>query len=252
MQDRVTDVLTQRAALDRGAGTAIAISLLLHGGLTALAVYAATHSIAPKPATSVQIQFAPMQPAQSAPAARRTPAPKLEEPQPAKVEEPKAKIEEPKPAVPPPQKPPEKNAVPFSPFGRSTKKGTENAEPKAAPPVQAPATGTAPPAGPEVPVGGAGVTGLEGGDFPYTLYIEGMQRKIGSNWFRPAIATGTPVIVYFRIQRDGTISEARVETSSGNGTVDRAALSAVRSSTPLNPLPFNYNGTYLGVRLTFR
>ena len=60
------------------------------------------------------------------------------------------------------------------------------------------------------------------------------------------------MVVYFRILRDGTITEARVETPSGNGTFDRAALSAVRSSSPLNPLPFAYSGTYLGVYLTFR
>ena len=61
----------------------------------------------------------------------------------------------------------------------------------------------------------------------------------------------TPFLVV-RIMRDGTITEAKVETSSGNGTFDRAALSAVRSSSPLNPLPFAYDGTYLGVHLTFR
>ena len=140
--------------------------------------------------------------------------------------------------------------MPLSPFGRSTKKGSETppaAKPAAAPPAAAPGTTTA-----EVPVGGSGVTGLEGGDFPYTLYLQGMHRRIGTNWFRPQVAAGTATIIYFRILRDGTIGEARVETSSGNGTFDRAALSAVRSSSPLNPLPFAYAGTYLGVHLTFR
>jgi protein TonB len=243
MRDRVADVLDQRAALDRGATSAVAISLLLHGGLTALAVYAATHATAPKPATMVSIQFAQMtQPAPVRPrAAVPTQKPKIEEPKP-RIEEPKPVVEKPPPKV-------EKNTVPLSPFGRSTKKGSQ------APPVAKPAD--APPAAPtstavEVPVGGAGVTGLEGGDFPYSLYIQGMQRKIGSNWFRPQLASGAATLVYFRIQRDGTISEAKVEASSGNGTFDRAALSAVRSSTPLNPLPFAYSGTFLGVHLTFR
>ncbi len=103
-----------------------------------------------------------------------------------------------------------------------------------------------------MPIGGSGVTGLEGGDFPYTLYIQGMHRRIGTNWFRPPVADGTRVLVYFRILRDGTIGEVRVESSSGNPTFDRAALSAVKSSSPLNPLPFAYDGTYLGVHLTFR
>ena len=252
MRDGVADVLAQRATLDRGAGAGIALSLLLHGGLIALAVYAATHATPPKAAQMVSIEFAKMPGPPAAPAVQRKPAqpkpveaPKIEEPKP--VETPK--IEEPKPAAPAPAKI-EKNTVPFSPFGRSTKTGSEAppaAKPAAAPPVAAPGITTA-----EVPIGGSGVTGLEGGDFPYTLYLQGMHRRIGTNWFRPQVAPGTFTVIYFRILRDGTIAEAKVETASGNGTFDRAALSAVRSSSPLNPLPFAYDGTYLGVHLTFR
>jgi len=243
MRDRVADVLAQRAALDRGAGTATALSLLLHGGLTALAVYGALHARPPQKATMVNIQFANV----AAPAEiRRAKSPPLHE---AKIEDVKPKIEEPKPApkAEPPKKP-EKNTVPLSPFGRSTKKGSEQPPVETPKPAAPAATSTAP----AVPIGGSGVTALEGGDFPYTIYLEGMQRRIGSNWFRPQVNTASGVIVYFRILRDGTIVESRVETSSGNPTFDRAALSAVRSSSPLNPLPFAYDGNYLGVHLTFR
>jgi TonB family protein len=58
--------------------------------------------------------------------------------------------------------------------------------------------------------------------------------------------------VYFAIDRDGTIRDAKIETPSGDGTFDRAALRAVLESSPLPPLPFGYAGTYLGVHLTFR
>lgn len=252
MRDGVADVLAQRATLDRGAGAGIALSLLLHGGLIALGVYAATHASPPQAARMVNIEFAKMPGPAAAPAIEKKPAapkpveaPKIEEPKP--VAEPT--IEEPKPAAPAPAKV-EKNTVPFSPFGQSTKKGSEAppvAKPAASPVAPAAGTTTA-----EVPIGGSGVTGLEGGDFPYTLYLQGMQRRIGSNWFRPQVGPGTAAVIYFRILRDGTIGEAKVETSSGNGTFDRAALSAVRSSSPLNPLPFAYDGTYLGVHLTFR
>jgi TonB family protein len=252
MRDGVADVLAQRATLDRGAGAGIALSLLLHGGLTALAIYGALHASAPQAAQMVSIQFAPMPAA--APAVTKKPAtpkpvaaPQIEEPKP-KVE---PKIAEPKPIAPTPPAKVEKNTVPLSPFGRSTKKGSDTppvAKPAPAPPaVPAGGTTTA-----DVPLGGSGVTGLEGGDFRDILYIQGMHRRIGSNWFRPQVAPGTMVIIHFRILRDGTIDEVKVEKSSGNGTFDRAALSAVRSSTPLNRLPFAYDGTYLGVHLTFR
>jgi TonB family protein len=261
MHDRVAEVLAQRAALDRGTGTAIAFSLLLHAALVAIGMYGAMHATAPKAATMVNIQFASSPSAAMArPRGTTTPA-KPKPAAPAKVEEPKPVIEEPKPVVEKTPPKPEKNTVPFSPFGRSTKKGSETPAPaKPAPAAPTPKSGTAGtnagpvglPGGAEVPIGGAGVTGFEGGDFPHTLYIQGMQRRIGTNWFRPQVAAGTTTVVYFRIRRDGTITESRVETSSGNGTFDRAALSAVRSSTPLNPLPFGYQGSYLGVYLTFR
>ena len=243
MRDRVADVLAQRAALDRNPALGIAVSFLLHAGLASLVIYGATHAKAPTAANVVNIQFAPMPAIEkpAPPAARRTAPPKIEEPKPV-IQEPKPVEEKPRPP-----KPPEKNTAPMSPFGQSTKKGSEN------PPAPKPNT-TQPAAapGPEVAVGTSGITGLEGGDFPYTLYIQGMHRKIGSNWFRPQTAAGGTTIIYFRILRDGTITDAKVETPSGNNTFDRAALSAVRSASPLNPLPYAYSGTYLGVHLTFR
>jgi protein TonB len=230
MQDRVADVLAQRAALDRGAGVAIALSVLLHGALAALTVYAALHAPPPQKATLVNIQFAKM-PAASLPAMQKAAKPATP-----KLDEVKPKIEEPKPQPKNEPKKPEKNTVPFSPFGRSTKKGSE-APPPPEPQATSPGSGTDTA---DIPVGGSGVAGLEGGDFPYTIYLVGMQRRIGSNWFRPQIAGGAAVVVYFRILRNGTIVESRVETSSGNPTFDREALSAVRSSRRLTPLPFGY------------
>jgi TonB family protein len=257
MRDGVADVLAQRARLDRGAAQGLLISALLHGGLAALLVWGALHAAKPERAGIVNINFMPMpSPPAAAPAVSAKPKPAAPTPPEPKLEQPKPKIVEPQPAAPEPPKKPEKNTVPLSPFGRSDKKGSET--PPTAKPAPAPATSTAAsaPAVPgtttDVPVGGSGVTGLEGGDFPYTLYIQGMHRRIGTNWFRPQVAAGTAAVIYFRILRDGTIAEAKVQTSSGNGTFDRAALSAVRSSSPLNPLPFGYNGNYLGVHLTFR
>jgi len=250
MRDRVAEVLAQRAALDRGTGAGVLVSILLHLALAGAAIYSATHASPPVPARMVSIQFAKM-PAMPPAAARKSSTPKPAAP---KIEEPKPVIEEPKPVVEKSPPKPEKNTVPLSPFGRSTKKGSEVPAPQPKPAVpQAPAgagTGTA--TAPDIAIGGSGVTGLEGGDFPYSLYIQGMHRKIGNNWFRPQVTGGATVVIYFRILRDGTITEAEVETPSGNSTFDRAALSAVRSASPLNPLPFAYSGNYLGVHLTFR
>jgi len=236
MEDRVGDVLAQRAALHNGAGAGIALSLLLHGGLSALAIWAALHHAEAQTPRAIQIRLAPVARA-SEPAApvvaKAQPVTKIEKPAPAV---------EAKPPIAPPK--PEKNTIPLSPFGKSTKKGSETAAPSVAVPPPAPAIA--------VPVGGAGVVGLEGGDFPYTIYIDRMKTLIGSRWFRPQVGAGPTTTVHFVIDRDGAIRDAKVEAESGNGTFDRAALRAVLESSPLPPLPFGYTGNYLGVHLNFR
>jgi len=238
VDDRVGDVLAQRAALSRGAGAGIALSLLLHGGLSALAIWAALHQAKAESPRTIEIRLAPVARAavEAAPAIKpKEPVAKMEKPAPPAVEPPK------KPIVPPP---PEKNTVPLSPFGKSSKKGSETAATSVATPPPAPAVG--------VPVGSAGVIGLEGGDFPYTIYIDRMKTLIGSRWFRPQVGAGPTTTVHFVIDRDGTIRDAKIETESGNAAFDRAALRAVLESSPLPPLPFAYTGTYLGVHLNFR
>jgi len=242
MRDRVAEVLAQRASLDRGAGIGVVLSILLHVGLMGAVVYAAMHAPPPQAATMVSIQFAKM-PAARAPERRAEARPTLP-----KTEEPK--IVEPKPVVEKkPEKPPEKNTVPLSPFGQSTKKGSER--PAVTPPAPPP-TNRQPPTGPDIAVGGSGITGVEGGDFPHALYLDRMHKLIGNKWIRPTVADGTAVVIFFRIRRDGTVVEARIATPSGNTTFDRAALSGVRSASPLPPLPFAYSGTELGIYLTFR
>jgi len=247
MDDRVGDVLAQRAALRGGAGAAVVLSLLLHGGLSALMAWAALHAAQTLTPRTLQIRLSP---AAAARVSEVTPAAPAAKPA-APPAPPKAQLE--RPIVEPPKKPlppPEKNTVPLSPFGKSTKKGSENAAPNVPPPPPAAVPGLT--TGAAVPVGGAGVTGLEGGDFPYTLYIDRMKTLIGGRWYRPQLAAGPTTTIHFTIERDGAIRDAAIETASGNGTFDRAALRAVLESSPLPPLPFGYTGTYLGVHLTFR
>ena len=242
MHDPVADILRQREALGTGAGAGIAVSVLLHGGITALAIYAALHAPPPAPPQTLSIRFAqpratPVAPVTQKPKAAPKPvAPRIEEPKP---DPPKAA----------PAKPVEKNTVPLSPFGRSTKKGSENPETK-------PNTETAPPGpvtstAPALPAGSSGITGLEGGDFNCPVcaqYLDAMTRRIGSSW----IPGRAKVVVRFRILRDGTITDLAVETSGGTSLIDRQARGAVLAASPLNPLPPAYGGQFLGVRFTFQ
>lgn len=253
MHDRVAEVLAERATLDSGAAAGLALSVALHAGVTAAIVYAAIHQPAPELTNVLQIKLAPV----TAPAVVTAPAP----PPPLKAP-PKAA---PAAAVPPPtpvkpvEKPVVKNTAPPDAFGRSTRKPAEVPIPVAPRPqpvaaTQQPSNAATIPgvanAG-DVAPGTSAVTGIEGGDFPYTIYIDRMNNLIGLHFFRGQGAPA-PVTVHFVINRDGTVRDVALEKSSGNGTFDRAALRAVTEASPLPPLPFAYTGTYLGVHLAFR
>jgi TonB family protein len=240
MRDPVADILAERSAAASGLSGAIALSLLLHAGGAGVAIYSAFRHPPPVAATKLNIRFAraprPVAPVASAPAAPKPVAPRIQEPAPQPLKAPPKKAPE----------PPAKNTVPFSPFGRSTKKGAEVPAPPPPPPAPVASPGA------EIGVGQAGVTGLEGGDFPYTLYLDRMKTLVGARWIRPQVAAGATTVVYFRIERDGTIRDVSIETGSGNSTFDRAAQRAILETSPLPPLPFGYSGNYLGVHLTFK
>ena len=74
---------------------------------------------------------------------------------------------------------------------------------------------------------------------------------ISLNWFKPAQTVQSPPVVHFQIERDGTVTDARIVTPSGLPFVDRAALRAVLASSPLPPLPADYAGPHLGIQVVF-
>jgi periplasmic protein TonB len=245
MDDRVAELLAERARIGGGAVGGVTLSVLLHGSMAAAAVYAAMHASAPQQISALYIRFTPV--VASRVSGVVAPTSDTRPPTPEKH----LQIPEPAAAPPVPAAKPEPKTVPLSPFGQSSRKGSEK------PPDPTPHSPPTPAAQPgivggiDIPIGAAGVTGIEG-DFPYTIYIDRMKSLIGQRWLRPQVGNGTVATVSFTIDRDGTIRDAKNEISSGNGTFDRAALRAVLEASPLPPLPFAYNGTFLGVHLTFR
>lgn len=93
------------------------------------------------------------------------------------------------------------------------------------------------------------------GDFRWSYYLAAIRNKIGSRWVPPPgmEASGGLVKakVYFRIHRDGQISVARIESSSGHAFFDQTAMRALLAATPLPPLPAEYTDGYLGVHFGF-
>ncbi len=89
--------------------------------------------------------------------------------------------------------------------------------------------------------------------FEFPWYLRLMINRISRNWRNPYAGQAEVVLctIYFRIQRDGRIDDARVEKSSGEASFDRAALRAVINSSPLTQLPPDYGESRLTVHLDF-
>jgi len=130
----------------------------------------------------------------------------------------------------------------------STTAPSAPSEPAAASTGSGAGTGTAPDAGT-----GTGVGGLKfdqpGFNYPY--YYERVKIAIETNWFKPATSIPTSPVVHFVIQKDGTITDPVLVTSSGLTYVDRAAMRAVLAASPLPPLPSDFSSSQIGLSVLF-
>ncbi|MBI2840349.1 MAG: TonB family protein [Acidobacteria bacterium] len=99
----------------------------------------------------------------------------------------------------------------------------------------------------------SGGGGLEG--FPFAYYLLRIRDKISSNWFQSIVVGDVSgqyqVTVFFRIQRDGRVTDVQVEESSGISSLDMSAQRAVYASTPMPPLPQAYGEDTLNVHFEF-
>jgi TonB family protein len=99
------------------------------------------------------------------------------------------------------------------------------------------------------------LSSTEGVDFG--PYIKDMLKSIQTHWYNvmpqeamKGQASGQ-VSVIFSIQRDGKLLYWQIPASSGVQSFDEAARDAVRDSFPLEPLPSQFHGPYLKLKLTF-
>jgi TonB family protein len=68
----------------------------------------------------------------------------------------------------------------------------------------------------------------------YTAYLK---KNIQRAWFPPKDIRSTRVVVQFKIDHSGSLSNVRIDHSSGSAIADQAALKAVESASPFRPLP---------------
>ena len=106
---------------------------------------------------------------------------------------------------------------------------------------------------------GVAVNGPGGGDFAtrYGWYVESVRRAISQNWIQTTIdpsvraARRAHCVVAFRIFRNGTLNNIRLDTSSGNRSMDDSATRALLSIDKLPTLPADYSGSYVDVTFDF-
>lgn len=90
--------------------------------------------------------------------------------------------------------------------------------------------------------------------FPFPEYLKDILNMIDDAWEKPRIGTRYPRLkasVYFRIQKDGLITDLKFEAVSHMAQFDESVLKAVSDSSPLPPLPVEFTGPYLGVHFDF-
>lgn len=96
----------------------------------------------------------------------------------------------------------------------------------------------------------AATLGVEDPNFTYGYYLDLVVQRISENWQAPRVDEGTgDTIVYFRIQRDGQVTDLAIRESSRADVFDRRALQAVEISAPLPPLPKGYDKDFLGINM---
>jgi len=104
--------------------------------------------------------------------------------------------------------------------------------------------------------GGPGYGGSSGlANFPYVYYLQIITDRVSANWFTslvdPGVSGNFQTVIFFRINRNGQVSELKVEESSGLTPLDLSALRAVKASSPFPPLPRDYEDSYLVIHLIF-
>ena len=134
---------------------------------------------------------------------------------------------------------------------------TPSAPPRSGPAVAGPRDAAPPPPPPPLgrPTGtaqGVGAAASVEGDFPFQWYLSAIQRKVYEQWTQPfSSVQGQKAIIVFEIARNGEVTRARIEKTSGDAAYDVAALRAVTGANPLPPLPPEFKGTMIRVHFGF-
>jgi TonB family protein len=116
--------------------------------------------------------------------------------------------------------------------------------------------GGGPHSGPGMGNGAQILSDTQGVDF--NPYIQRLLATLRRNWIAvmpESALMGDKGVVYttFQINPDGSVAppDPTMERTSGKDALDTAAMSAIRASNPFEPLPSQFHGPYLRLRIVF-
>ncbi|OFV92668.1 MAG: hypothetical protein A3G76_02405 [Acidobacteria bacterium RIFCSPLOWO2_12_FULL_65_11] len=258
----LSDVLRSRMDEPGGLQGMVAVSILAHGVLLAVLLFApqrwfTAEPEAPRPVMTITLEGGGEGPRNGGltPMGGRpvqVQAPPAEPKRPEPVQRPAASTVEmplPKPApkvkttAPPP---PPVTQAPDQARGETPTKGEETA------PGSAPAVTSARGLGFGLSSGGGPGSGsaLDVTDFCCPDYLTVMVERIKANWNQRQEVAGQ-ALVKFTVRRDGQIQDVELETSSGYTTLDLAAQRAILFTRQFPPLPAAFPNPTLTVHLNF-
>jgi protein TonB len=96
-----------------------------------------------------------------------------------------------------------------------------------------------------------GPTSVTNGDFGsrFGWYVDGISRKMSTNWYKALVDQNTPrgakAYIDFTISRDGSVSNVRLDRTSGSSTLDSSCMRAAQRVDTFGPLPAGYNQSTL-------
>ena len=89
----------------------------------------------------------------------------------------------------------------------------------------------------------------------FGAYRDLLEQAVGRRWrtndVDPRLRTAPPAIVTFTLRRNGSISDVRLENSSGNRALDDSAQRAILEAAPFPPLPPEYERNDARVEFQF-
>jgi TonB family protein len=97
----------------------------------------------------------------------------------------------------------------------------------------------------------SGQTTVSDSDFGsrFGWYVDNLNRKMASSWYKPEVDPHTPrgarAYIQFAIHRDGSVSNVQMNQTSGSTTLDHSCLRAAQRVDTFGALPAQYNQSTL-------